>query len=233
MSTLHSPPVHSAVSGRRGIPKKTVSILGSLAVAAGAMSFSLADGVQAFGVGQGSASGHTQSIPVALRAAQSVSIKNVQFNPTDVTMGVGDTVTWTNNEADGTVHNVTADDSSSFVSPDLSPGNTFSFTATRAGDFPYHCKFHPQAIGTVHVTGGGGGAPQQPPPAQPAPPPPPQPAPAPPSDPGPGGGGGLLPGLPDLPSLPDLPVLGGAAPSAADSNPFASFARLLLEAGGR
>ena len=52
-------------------------------------------------------------------------MKNLAFNPASVTVAVGTTVTWENQ--DGMSHNVIADDGS-FKSPDLGPGKTFSVT---------------------------------------------------------------------------------------------------------
>lgn len=64
-------------------------------------------------------------------------------------MKAGTKVTWTNN--DGAPHTVTSD-SGAFGSQTLNQGNTFSFTFTSAGTFPYHCAFHPGMKGTVIVT---------------------------------------------------------------------------------
>lgn len=171
------------------MPKKTVPVVGALVVAAGALSFSWVDA------------------PVVLQADHSISIKNLQFNPDSMDMAAGDTVTWTNNETDGTFHNINSDDGSSFrTTQDIGPGTTFSFTPSSGGTFGYHCNIHPQTRGTLNVSGGSGEAP--PPPEPPAPEPPPaeeEPEP------------GLLPGLPSLP----LPIHRDGA-----VNPFGFFADL-------
>ena len=80
--------------------------------------------------------------------ANAVSIANFAFSPASITVKVGDSVTWTNN--DSTTHTVTADDNS-FSSGDLAPGATFSFTFSKAGTFAYHCSIHPSMTGTVVV----------------------------------------------------------------------------------
>jgi plastocyanin len=77
-----------------------------------------------------------------------VEISNFAFNPTSSTIKVGDKVTWTNK--DSTTHTVTADDKS-FDSGDLAPGATFSFTFSKAGSVPYHCKIHSSMHGTIVV----------------------------------------------------------------------------------
>lgn len=77
-----------------------------------------------------------------------VTMKQFAFNPATVTVRVGDTVTWENQ--DGADHNVIADDGS-FKSADFGQGKTFSFTFTKAGTYPYSCHIHPDMKGTVIV----------------------------------------------------------------------------------
>ena len=77
-----------------------------------------------------------------------VSIANFSFKPAVITVSVGTTVTWTNNDSAG--HTVTADDGS-FTSDTLGSGATFSRTFATAGTFAYHCSIHPSMKGTVTV----------------------------------------------------------------------------------
>ena len=77
-----------------------------------------------------------------------VEIKGFAFNPKDVTVKAGATVTWTH--ADDASHTVTADDDS-FKSDTLSRGATFSHTFDTAGTFAYHCSIHTTMTGTVVV----------------------------------------------------------------------------------
>ncbi len=77
-----------------------------------------------------------------------VSISNFAFSPASITVKVGDTVTWTNQ--DSATHTVVADDGS-FKSGDLGQGATFSFTFSKAGSFTYKCGIHPNMTGTVVV----------------------------------------------------------------------------------
>jgi len=77
-----------------------------------------------------------------------VEIKDFAFNPANLTITAGTTVTWTNN--DTVPHTVTAADGS-FDSGTLSPGDTFTHTFTSAGSFDYHCDFHPNMQGTIVV----------------------------------------------------------------------------------
>jgi plastocyanin len=81
-------------------------------------------------------------------SAPSVSIANFSFSPATLTVSVGTKVTWTNN--DSVTHTVTAVQGA-FDSNDLSPGNSFSFTFTKAGTYAYHCKIHASMMATIIV----------------------------------------------------------------------------------
>jgi len=71
--------------------------------------------------------------------AAAVEIKNFAFNPANLQIAVGTTVTWTNNDSVG--HTVTADNGT-FDSGTLRQGDKFSFTFNEAGTFAYYCKPH-------------------------------------------------------------------------------------------
>jgi plastocyanin len=66
-----------------------------------------------------------------------------------VTVPVGSTVTWTND--DRFDHSVVADDDS-FVSESLGKGDVFEHTFTAAGEYAYICGIHPYMEATVTVT---------------------------------------------------------------------------------
>ena len=78
-----------------------------------------------------------------------VSEEGIAFQPAEVTVGVGDTVTWTNNDSVG--HDVTADSFSSGDPGGMAPGDTFEHTFPEAGTFDYVCTVHPGMEGTVVV----------------------------------------------------------------------------------
>lgn len=84
------------------------------------------------------------SAPAA--GGMAVSIAGFAFSPAALTVKVGDTVTWTNN--DSTTHTVTGPD---FESGPLAPGKTFSHKFTAAGTFDYHCSIHPNMTGSITV----------------------------------------------------------------------------------
>jgi plastocyanin len=86
--------------------------------------------------------------PAALAAEETVSIRKIKFTPASVAVKPGDTVVWANN--DDRDHTVTADDGS-FDSGKIGPGESFQFTFEEAGQFSYHCEFHPRMKAVVVV----------------------------------------------------------------------------------
>lgn len=78
--------------------------------------------------------------------ADAVSIKNFAFNPAELAVKLGDTVTWTND--DSAPHQIK---STSFNSAVLSTGQSYSFTFTQAGTFDYSCAIHPSMAGKIIV----------------------------------------------------------------------------------
>jgi plastocyanin len=72
------------------------------------------------------------------------------FTPGSLSVSVGTTVKWTNN--DGVTHTVTANDGSSFDSGPIAAGASFSFKFMTAGTFNYHCTIHSGMTGTIVVT---------------------------------------------------------------------------------
>jgi plastocyanin len=73
----------------------------------------------------------------------------LRFEPADVTVAVGDAVTWTHEG--GLPHTVTAADGA-FDSGNLASGDTFEFTAEEPGSTDYACSIHPQMTGTITVS---------------------------------------------------------------------------------
>ena len=77
-----------------------------------------------------------------------VTIKGFAFGPSALTVKVGDTVVWT--QEDSVQHNVVADDGSS-SGPLLAQGQTYSKIFTAKGTFAYHCSPHPSMKASVIV----------------------------------------------------------------------------------
>jgi amicyanin len=85
----------------------------------------------------------------APQGGTAVSISDFKFNPATLTVPVGATVTWTNQDEEP--HTVAAKDGS-FHSPGLDTHGSYSFTFTAAGTYEYVCSIHPFMTGTVVVT---------------------------------------------------------------------------------
>ncbi len=77
-----------------------------------------------------------------------VEISNFAFVPPNVTVSVGDAVTWTNK--DSVTHTVASQDTL-FDSGRLASGATFSFTFNQRGTIEYYCTIHPSMKGKVTV----------------------------------------------------------------------------------
>ena len=87
------------------------------------------------------------SAPSPLPAAQetsatSVTIQNFAFSPESLTVKVGDTVEWVNE--DSAPHTV-------FDSGTLATGQSFSHTFDAPGTYVYHCSIHPSMTGMIIV----------------------------------------------------------------------------------
>lgn len=79
-----------------------------------------------------------------------VTIQNFAYQPANIQVKVGTTVTWTNN--DTAPHTVTFRDSSLTSSGILRQGDTYSYTFTKVGTFSYYCAVHTYMVGQVIVT---------------------------------------------------------------------------------
>jgi plastocyanin len=78
------------------------------------------------------------------------TIKGYAFDPPALTVPEGTTVTWKNE--DTAPHTVTSEGSGPLDSPNLQKGDSWSFTFTKPGTYPYYCAVHPDMKGTVTVT---------------------------------------------------------------------------------
>ena len=104
--------------------------------------------------------------PVAATSTQrtaTVDISGFRFQPPELTVAAGTTVTWTNGDA--ILHTVTTGTSvkkDNFGNYDITPdgrvdgtlpdeGTTFSFTFTTPGDYAYFCSRHNNMTGRVVV----------------------------------------------------------------------------------
>ena len=96
-----------------------------------------------------------------------VMIENFAYNPVDLTISVGTTVTWVNQDSVG--HTVTEGDPNSPKPANLrvfdssgealtgkvtliGPGQSWSYTFTTPGTYEYYCIVHPYMVGQITVT---------------------------------------------------------------------------------
>ncbi|HEV2582853.1 MAG TPA: plastocyanin/azurin family copper-binding protein, partial [Ktedonobacteraceae bacterium] len=88
--------------------------------------------------------------------ATHVYMRDEAFSPARIQVVLGTTVTWTNQ--DTVPHSVRLSPAMMSSSDDwesglLYPGQSFSYTFTSRGTFPYYCQEHPYEMGgTVTVT---------------------------------------------------------------------------------
>ncbi len=77
-----------------------------------------------------------------------VSIQNLAFNPSTLTVTAGTTVTWINN--DNVDHNVMSS-TGAFSSGTLANGQSYTYTFNTPGTYDYSCTIHPSMKGTIIV----------------------------------------------------------------------------------
>ncbi|MGH2980732.1 MAG: plastocyanin/azurin family copper-binding protein [Solirubrobacterales bacterium] len=81
-------------------------------------------------------------------ATKSVSIVDFSFSPGSISVTLGDTVRWTNQDAAPEGHDVTGDGLDSGL---MNQGDTYIHTFSSAGTVSYICTIHPSMKGTVNV----------------------------------------------------------------------------------
>jgi plastocyanin len=113
--------------------------------------------------------------PSPANSSVTVDIRDRAFDPAQLNVAAGTTVTWTNGDTEA--HTVTADNGL-FDSGVLEPGQSYSTWLGGSGTVSYHCEIHLGMKGGVAVGGaGGGGETSVGDPASSTPPPPPPPPP--------------------------------------------------------
>jgi len=80
----------------------------------------------------------TNPVPMTIQT-NTVTMAGISFSPATITIAVGSTVTWKNN--DGIAHTTTSD-TGVWDTGNMAAGSTKTTTFTTAGTFPYHCTYH-------------------------------------------------------------------------------------------
>ena len=82
-------------------------------------------------------------------AANNVGIASFKFSPSSITIKVGESVSWTNQ--DSASHTIVSDSGSEIQSSSLVQGASYFHTFNAAGTYNYHCGIHPSMKGVVVV----------------------------------------------------------------------------------
>lgn len=100
--------------------------------------------------GFGCGSGDSDSESAAPQDPGTVEAIDLAFEPTDVEIAAGESVTWDNTGEQ--IHNV---EGKGFFSEAINPGESYTRKFREPGTYEYICNLHPtQMTGTVEVTGG-------------------------------------------------------------------------------
>lgn len=83
-----------------------------------------------------------------LHNTDTVTIKQMQFNPADLLAKIGDTIIWFNNDL--VDHNVKEEKNNLFYSDTIKVGNTWKWVVTGSAD--YLCTIHPSMRGKITVS---------------------------------------------------------------------------------
>lgn len=102
-----------------------------------------------------------EPVTVSIIEGSALPSQQKNYDPKEIrgTLGISNKIIWTN--ADTTAHTVTTDDqytdqiSGPFDSIDstglILPQQTYEFTFTKDGEYPYHCEPHPWMTGKVII----------------------------------------------------------------------------------
>jgi amicyanin len=97
-------------------------------------------------------SGHTELVAGERNSPadqHQVKIDNFSYAPSALTVPLGATVTWINQ--DDVPHNVVSTEGNTLKSSLLDTDQKFSYRFDKAGTYPYYCSIHPKMIGKVIV----------------------------------------------------------------------------------
>jgi plastocyanin len=89
-----------------------------------------------------------EAVVTAAASPATVKIDNFAFAPATLTVTVGTTVIWKNE--DDSPHRI-GDKNGTFKSAALDTDDSFSHTFAAPGEYPYICTIHPYMVGTIIV----------------------------------------------------------------------------------
>ena len=83
------------------------------------------------------------------QAGTKVTMKDIEYKPSELKVKVGETVTWVNE--DTVEHDVAATSGDDLKSELFGKGKTYAYKTTKAGKIAYVCTVHPGMEGTLTV----------------------------------------------------------------------------------
>lgn len=84
----------------------------------------------------------------AIATGPTIDITKFAFNPAEITVEPGTTVTWVNHDE---VPHALASADKGIASKALDTEDRFAHTFDQGGDYSYYCTLHPFMTGVVHV----------------------------------------------------------------------------------
>lgn len=117
-------------------------------LALGLTALLLAGGLVACG-SSSSSSGPSGSGSSPSASGNMVMIKGFAFHPSSLTVKVGTKVTFVNE--DSVTHTATSSSNAPIDSGNLTKGQSYTVTFTKAGTYSYTCTIHPYMKGTIVV----------------------------------------------------------------------------------
>ncbi len=90
----------------------------------------------------------TQTTTQAVNGTVTVTMGNLAFNPSSITIDKGTKVTWTNKDA---VSHSVVEKGGKFDSGLFGKGASFDYGFNESGTYSYYCGIHPGMTGTVTV----------------------------------------------------------------------------------
>ncbi|NUP18512.1 MAG: cupredoxin family copper-binding protein [Streptomyces sp.] len=150
-----------ASHARRGNRVLLTAGLGAALASVGCLALlQTASGAPAPATAQPAAEAHSMAQPAAAQAKAAdytIKITNYKFAQPKLTVKVGQTVKWINE--DSAPHTVTTTSGpAKFDSGTLNKGDSWSYTFTKAGTYQYYCAVHPDMTASITVVADSGGS---------------------------------------------------------------------------
>lgn len=82
------------------------------------------------------------------QGTHTVTMESMRFHPDELTVAVGETIVWLNEDL---VPHTATSRAGRFDSKEIEAGNSWRHTFSRKGDFPYVCTLHRNMKGILHV----------------------------------------------------------------------------------